>query len=251
MWFPQLGQSMLNELNKVCGGKKSKRKIARKPSLFPRLPGAAETADKCSSSHMVCVHCHILLRLRGHTANQCHKRPLAQHPAWAGTATARESPRGYQREGIPRAAPLDRLRGSIRQTFVIDGHGTPAWEERAPCRGRTGDMECGPPAHRVTSAVLFRVPGPSSEQGWAVSHRALWGKVTRAGKGHPTEHQDLPQTSPELISKCPHEPPLCPWPLTLPVTPPTAQVHRELVLLAFLKSLTFPTCLLQETSCYP
>lgn len=183
---------------------------------------------------MVCVHCHILLRLRGHTANQCHSRPLAQHPC----ATARESLRGPEGRD-PTGRALGRLRGSIRQTFVIDGQGTPA------CRGRRRDMEC-PPTLRVTSAVILCARSQP-----LVSHRALWEKATCAGKGHPMEHQDLPQSSPGDYQQVPPGAPLCPWPLTLPVTPPTAQVQRGLVLLAFQKSLTSQTCLLQETSCYP
>lgn len=60
---------------------------------------------------------------------------------------------------------------------------------------------------------------PSSEQGWAVSHRALW------GKGNPIPHQDLPQSSPGLISLSASVP-LCPWPLTLPSLPPQLRYSR-------------------------
>lgn len=58
LWFPQLGQSMLNKLNKVCGGKK-KEKLQENPAHSP----------SCQVQHRLqlptgCVHCHILLRPR-------------------------------------------------------------------------------------------------------------------------------------------------------------------------------------------
>lgn len=135
MWFPQLGQSMLNKINKVCVGKKAQKKNCKRTSLFPPLAGAAETADESSSSHVVCV-----------TVTFCSgSEDTQQTRATTGGGWA-------QREGIPRAGPLGRLRGSIRQTFVIDGHGTPACEERASCRDGRWDMGCGPPAHLCARA---------------------------------------------------------------------------------------------------
>lgn len=76
LWFPQLWQSMLNKLNKMCvGGESTKEKLQENPACSPSCQ-----VQRKLQLPKGCVHCHILLRPRGHTANQCHHRPLAQHP---------------------------------------------------------------------------------------------------------------------------------------------------------------------------
>lgn len=37
LWFPQLGQSVLNKLNKVCEGKKAQKKNCKKTQLVPPI----------------------------------------------------------------------------------------------------------------------------------------------------------------------------------------------------------------------
>lgn len=88
LWFPQLGQSMLNKLNKVCGGKNTKEKLQENPAHSP----------SCQVQQLPtgCVHCHILLRPR------THSKPVPPQ-ARAGTAPPRDSPK--ERGGIPWADP--------------------------------------------------------------------------------------------------------------------------------------------------
>lgn len=140
------------------GRKKHKRKIAGNPSLLPRLPGAAEAAGEAQQFPR-----GLGSLSRSAEAQGTRSATTGPHPRalpWQGQpllGTAQAEPHGgwAHREGIPRAGPLGRLRGSIGQTFVIDGHVTLAWEERAPCRGRGWDMGCGPPARRVASAAVL------------------------------------------------------------------------------------------------
>lgn len=113
----------------VCG-EKAQKKNCKKTQLVPPTAGcsggAAVPTDLCSVSPSA--------EAQGTNSEPVPHRPLAQHPhpAWAGTATPRDSPEGRD----PTGRALGRLRGSIRQTFVIDGHITLAW---TPCRGRRWD----------------------------------------------------------------------------------------------------------------
>lgn len=129
--------------------KKHKRKIARKLSLFPRDCRRARQL-----SHGLCPLSHSAQAQGTHGKPVAQQAP-AQHPCGlpGRDSHSQESP---TEGGIPRAGPLGTLRGSIRQTLVIDGHGTPAWEERTPSGGRKRAMERGPPAGGVTSAVILR-----------------------------------------------------------------------------------------------
>lgn len=89
------------------------------------------------------------------------------------------------------------------------------------------------PLYRLTSAGH-----PSSKQGWSVSRKLS------SLKRLPADRACSPLSTSRRRSR-----PL-PRDQRLPVTHPTTQVQRGLVLLAWQESLTFQPCLLQESPCF-
>lgn len=86
---------------------------------------------------------------------------------------------------------------------MIDGHGTPAWEERAPCRGRRWDMEC--PPHSQSDQCCYPVcqePATCVPQGSVGKSHLCWKRTPHGAPG------SSPELTRGLSASAPRSPPV-------------------------------------------